>query len=85
MTQLEAEILTEGLEELGEVYSIHPEYSGRGMYGRTTVGISVRNPACLLAALAAYVNREIPFPDDFEFPNFQDLARDSMGRGIVIY
>lgn len=64
--------------------AIYPEYSGRGMYGRTCVGIVLdrytdTNQALLGVALA----------DTFGTDDAWDIARamrtDSMGLGTIVY
>jgi hypothetical protein len=63
----------------------YDDYSGRGMYGRTTCAVVVPSEA-VFAALAAVAGRGLP---DAEFADFvadlRRLSSDSLGRDTIVY
>jgi hypothetical protein len=70
---------------------IRESYSGRGMYGRETVGIVVDSLPQLLTDVLNYVNSNIqddPFMVEWggdEVPHFNQFSTDNMGRSMILY
>lgn len=58
-------------------------YSGRGMYGKTCLGVSVDSLGAFFATVLKCVRGE----DDTQAIQkaFAGMATDSMGRGVVVY
>ena len=82
--------LAGSLAELGEEWGaeVYDDYSGRGMYGATTAGVTLEHNdgSCLLLNLLERLTEgsieveeleDLPLPDRFH--------TDSMGMGIIIY
>jgi hypothetical protein len=88
-----AEILVQVLEDEGIEASLRESYSGRGMYGKVTVGVSLEGDAVDL--LRAVINNATCFIQEEEEPvEFFDLSerfsignlrQDSMGLGMIVY
>jgi hypothetical protein len=66
-----------------ERVGIQKDYSGRGMFGRTTFAITIPNVG-FLAMLAAAARVKRAERDEFA-QEMGRLAQDSMGMGIVVY
>lgn len=66
---------------------IYEEYSGRGMYGATTAGISVSNPIALLGAAIEYVADGYDEQLEINVPKWDlhKLKMDSLGTGSILY
>lgn len=75
---------------------LHEDYSGRGMYGKNTTGISCENMAQVMEAVgnAFYGMIEDAMVDggDYDPTEAEDLANaladlrtDSLGLGIIVY
>lgn len=75
MTLEQAEAIVEALEREGASASVYPDYSGRGMFGKTCVGIVTDSPA-----LVGFVVAELGFPKD-ALPR----RRDSLGLETILY
>ena len=76
-------------ENLGPGYTVHDDYSGRGMYGDTCLGISIDRgqPNALLIA-NAMVNAIDTGLDPAELLaelSDVDYASDDLGLGSIIY
>ena len=71
----QAEKIVELIVEDGGEASVYPNYSGRGMYGRTVVGITVSRGEDLgfYAAKAGLKKRDLP------------SRTDSMGKDLIYY
>lgn len=88
-----AEILVQALEDEGIEASLRESYSGRGMYGKDTVGVVLEGDA--LDLLRAVINNATCFIKEEEEPvEFFDLSerfsignlrQDSMGLRTIIY
>lgn len=73
-----AEQLTEASD--GEVYH---NYSGRGMFGKTTTGVVFQSKEKFYEALADVVERG---KNLLELANFiRSIKFDSLGLGIIVY
>ena len=70
------------MEEYGG--KLYEGYSGRGMYGNKTTGVTFYSmgDALRAAALAGYDMRDKDVPEDFIPTSF---ATDSMGLDIIVY
>ena len=83
-----AQLLVEIMEDAGEEASIYENYSGRGMYGRTTTGLVVDNLALLLTNVIANAERLSDYDNEWleaKFPNINSLRYDSLGNQIILY
>jgi sugar phosphate isomerase/epimerase len=93
-----AKAIVETAEELGIEINLYENYSGRGMFGRTTAGIVYDKDGDLLQAVAkaAKVYTEITdearengielaFDVDDFIHGLKNLSSDSMGRSTIIY
>lgn len=78
MTKETADAICETLDEDGREYTRHDDYSGRGMFGRTTVGI-VCEFGDFLAGVAG-----VPSNLDFR-ANITGIKTDDMGRSTIYY
>jgi hypothetical protein len=84
-----------GGEDAGVELSVYPEYSGRGMYGETCVGIIAPTFNDFLRAAVAYafmigdVNGSTHDGDYGRYYDLQDFLenarQDNMGKDIIIY
>ena len=81
-----AKFLVEVAEFAGIEASVYHDYSGRGMFGEKTVGVTVENPIALLGAAIEYAARYL---DDGQYPiadwDLHKLRSDSMGRDAILY
>lgn len=80
-----AKQITWSLNEMGFDAILRKDYSGRGMYGRTTSGVEGNFNTG--DALAAVINSADWFVDDDGYSKFNvdNLRQDSMGLGSIIY
>ena len=72
MKQIDAERIESAAQELGLDVTVHPTYSGRGMYGAQTWAVSGDLEDVVDAMAEAGVR-------------VSGHRRDQLGRGIVIY
>ncbi len=88
MKLLHAELIAEAADQLGLEVKVYADYSGRGMYGKTTAGLVgslsdiVQAIACAAVALGENVNDA-----DYDTDDFVDdlrLSMDCMGRSDII-
>lgn len=89
-----ADVLCKALDEAYYKYHRHDSYSGRGMYGRATVGISVPRLGHFLEAIAAAaIAVDHAFgegrsgtldPDDF-LEHCRKIQIDSLGTDTIFY
>jgi len=66
----------EALQEFGG--TPHLDYSGRGMFGRTCLGVSIRYSHLRVASLAEKLGFEESFGDD-------STSVDALGKGLIVY
>ena len=92
MTIEQANFLKRVTEDQGnQECDIRESYSGRGMYGRETVGIVVDSLPQLLTDVLNYVNSNIqddPIMVEWgggDVPNFNRFSTDNMGRSMILY
>lgn len=81
-----AVLLSRAAEDVGVECEVREEYSGRGMFGRTTAALVVESPL-VLVGLAALIAGERRYPADLEdfLTNLNNLTWDSMGLSYVVY
>jgi len=85
MTKRQAEFFKNAAEEVGLDIEVRDEYSGRGMYGKTTYAIITDSITDLIPALLCHAAYDyVDIVADGLFDNFK-LRQDSMGLGIVLY
>jgi hypothetical protein len=75
--------LSQSLDLDGAELKLREDYSGRGMYGRSTGGIICDSTGAFIQAVAAYA-QENPDDDDL-VPELRNIRQDSMGRQIIFY
>lgn len=94
-----AKFLQECSENAGNDCEVHPEYSGRGMFGQTTAAIVVDSAAQLLADVIQYVSENIgeysdPDKEDNvtikewignEIPEPSSFRIDNLGTRSILY
>lgn len=78
----QVEALVQAMQTLDVEAEVDPNYSGHGMYGRTTVAI-VSDDSRAMAALA-FAAGQLAEETGIEFEDLPTRT-DSMGRGVVIY
>jgi len=81
MTKELADFFRNALEYAGEDAEVREDYSGRGMFGKTTVGIVFISSTLLMAAVLDYV-RETKAEIQLDF---KSIRQDNIGRGIIWY
>lgn len=80
----QANFIKDALEFVGEEASIREDYSGRGMFGKTTVGVVVDNQSRILPAVLTFI-KENELTHD-EIPDFDGpFNSDNMARDIILY
>lgn len=84
MTKEQANFLVETIENSGNEAEIRDDYSGRGMFGKSTYGVVTKiNPANLLGVALTHIKDSLDCIEDI--PDFGDLRTDSMGLSTIIY
>lgn len=79
-----AKLLRNAAKALNVNASINRNYSGRGMYGRTTIAISLDDSGDMMKLIAKAANK-LGGNELDEFLNDLEFATDNMGKGIVYY
>jgi len=86
MTKEQAEFFINALEYNGIEAELREDYSGRGMYGKTTFAVVTEKTHLIISAILRYLpNLE---PEEYvELPDFSNftLKQDSMGLGVILY
>lgn len=89
MQEVTARFIQNIVENIGEEVNFRPDYSGRGMFGKTTYAVDLDDETLLSAALAGFILENTdPLTHDMEVALNEiqsGFHRDSMGRGVVIY
>jgi hypothetical protein len=85
-----AKAIVDAVEGSGLEISVYPDYSGRGMYGKTTTGIVTSDddkPFLVAILQLAYENgvRGDEEEMDHLLQAVGNLRRDEMGQGTIIY
>ena len=82
-----AEMIIEAMENNGLTGELRSDYSGRGMYGKSTHGIVIKHG--IGEVMAAIINNADIFVDEDGIPIFADpiesIRSDSMGLSNIIY
>lgn len=90
MQEATARFIVQIIENRDEEATIHEDYSGRGMYGKTTFAVVMDTPQRLTQALANFVleNGSDELTDDQE-EALDEIASgfrsDSMANDVIIY
>jgi gamma-glutamyltranspeptidase len=94
MKESTAKALDKALDEIGLEHEYREDYSGRGMFGKTTHGIVVDKWGDLLAAVASVAadigttyGHEMgttESPDEF-IEEMRKIRWDSMGHSMIVY
>lgn len=83
MTKEHAEFFQKALDYCGEECEIKEDYSGRGMFGKTTYGIVFAGPTILMESVLTYIKEtEVEYED---IPDLASLRSDNMGMSIIWY
>lgn len=69
--------------ELFPNYTIYPDYSGRGMFGKTCIGICCDNPSQMLVDLTEYLAEACDVTGVRE--KLGAICTDDMGLGSIVY
>ena len=91
MNQRSMELITEAADAIDcrEEVTAHPGYSGRGMYGSTTAGVSTDSLSSFIAcvAYAAFMLGETGSDETSEefVEDMRTMSHDQLGRGLIIY
>lgn len=88
MTKEQAEFIKEAFDYQGEDCEIRSDYSGRGMYNKTTFGIVVDRDTSLLPIVIQYIKEELIGAEEDLYeaiPDFSSFRLDNMGTRYIIY
>lgn len=95
MTKEQAEFLKNAIKNGGEDCEVHPEYSGRGMSGKTTYAVSFSGIIWVLPliidecrAIARRVIGDIDGGEEYldkKIPEFNSLRQDNLGNSVILY
>lgn len=70
-------------------FQLYKDYSGRGMYGRTCVGVVCSSGIALASAVMEEIAANYIGDDDFDMNEvayaFSKGSEDSMGRDTIVY
>ena len=80
MDKQRATDIVEYLQESGIEATLYEDYSGRGMYGKTTAAVVTDSATDVAFALGALIAAEKE-----EVPDLVQVQTDGMGRQIVVY
>jgi hypothetical protein len=84
-----AKAIVDAVEGSGLEISIYPDYSGRGMYGKTTTGVVVDHESTFNQALVSLAYEMGRDGDDEKMEQLFDvvkkLRRDNLGEDKIIY
>lgn len=83
-----ADYIRKFVSENEDKYEIYEGYSGRGMFGRTCLGIIVRNgnsPMELMMNLTCYLNENTSDDKDFDLGAFEGMSTDNLGKDSIVY
>jgi hypothetical protein len=79
-----AEQLVDMLNEEGDEAEVYEGYSGRGMYGNSTTGVTCNSLGTLLSIVISRAN-ELVNNDGDPIYETTEFSTDSMGRDTIIY
>jgi hypothetical protein len=86
-----AKMLLQAIETLAEEVYFRNTYSGRGMYGKTCVGITGSKSDCMLiiGSVIKEAAKASTHADDVDYKEvvdtLLDFEQDSMGCSVIIY
>lgn len=89
-----AKLLKAAANHAGIDLEINEDYSGRGMYGRTTTAIEVESSNDIFAILAVFVDESFDIDHESNlveadrYEAMEDIASiksDSLGRQVIFY
>ena len=82
-----AEMIIEAMENNGLSAELRSNYSGRGMYGKSTHGVVIEHS--IGNVMAAIINNADIFVDAWGYPFFDKsiifIRSDNMGLGNILY
>lgn len=88
MTEENAKFIKEAYDYMGEECEIRSDYSGRGMYNRTTFGVILENPVDMTAILIEYIREALIGGEEDLYdtlPEFPKLNWDNMANRYIVY
>ena len=85
MTEQQAKFILNCLEYAGEEASLRDKYSGRGLYGKTTVWVVFDHYCLLIPAIIEFFKQNLDTLNYDDVPDFDILREDNMGNQIIIY
>ncbi len=88
MTLPQAKFIIQIVEDAGETAELYENYSGRGMYGKTTFGVTFEVRDALIFGIL--INKIIQLAKDGPYlgkvpDELNNLCIDEVGRGLIIY
>ena len=83
MTKEHCQFFKQALEYCGEEANVREDYSGRGMFGRTTFGIVFSGTTILMECVLTYIKETEA--DLSELPDLPSIRQDNMGRDTIWY
>lgn len=82
MTIQQAQFLSDCLEfATGDGGTIDEPYSGRGMFGQTTCGVSFPSESLLVYSVLKYCRKH----PEHEIPKFNQFRKDNLGHDTIYY
>ena len=87
MNKRTAEFIVYIAKQLDHDVELYENYSGRGMYGKTTYGIKSPeySSSYLLDVIAYLYNEAYSMYDDFDELEVDFHGEDSLGKGNILY
>lgn len=85
MTLNQARFIKEAIQFSGEDCNFCLDYSGRGMMGRTTVGVIIEDESGLLSMVVNYIKENFTEIKREDIPDFDSFRRENMGRKTILY
>ena len=73
------------MENFGEEAELYEDYSGKGMFGKTTAGVVVDNFNVLLTCIITNADSLVDCHGEPVFEDIQNVKHDNMGVQIIIY
>jgi hypothetical protein len=81
-----AKLIVNAANDMGAEVTLRENYSGRGMYGKTTAGVvgTLGDVTKSIAYAASLLTEDDPDKVE-EFIENMDLAWDNMGKELILY
>lgn len=79
-----AKFIQNAVEYIGEEANIYENYSGRGMFGKTTAGVVVEHQEFIIQGILEFL-KENPRNNALEKIEIDGFRFDNMGRGFIVY